>query len=339
MDWLERQWRTFWYNKQRKLSRDSIDESNEQLLPFSFLPKSKHRSTTIRIFMRLYSWILTHKFLFVISSVIVIPLMIYLFLLVLSNKRVFIPVELNRNRYSLLLVVAHPDDECLFFSPTLRVLQTRYHLNLNLIVFSRGNHVGLGETRARELLGSCQMFNIPQERCVSLDLANIQDNPKVWWPEEQLLPIIEEYVKKWSIDVLVSFDNGGISGHLNHRAVASAVRLFAQNQTNTMIKFSYELKSVSLLRKYSSILDFYWIFLSSLPRLFHALLYTIDPFNFIPSLDQSYILLLSTPNDYMASRAAFASHQSQYGWDRHLYLLASRYMLVNELKSIDKHAK
>lgn len=339
MDRLERQWRKFWHHEQRKFSRDSSHELNEQLLPFSSLLKSKHRSSIIRSLMRLYLWILTHKCLFLISIVIVIPLIIYLFLLVLSKTRAFVPVELNRNRYSLLLVVAHPDDECLFFSPTLRVLQTQYHLNLNLIVFSRGNHVGLGEIRARELHGSCQMLNIPQERCVSLDLPNIQDNPKVWWSEGQLLPIIEEYVKKWSIDVLVSFDNGGISGHLNHRAVASAVRLFTRNQTNTMIKFSYELKSVSLLRKYSSILDFYWILISSLPRLFHVLLFTLDPFNLISSVDQSYVLLVNTPNDYMAARAAFASHQSQYGWDRHLYLLASRYMLVNELKSIDKHAK
>jgi len=49
------------------------------------------------------------------------------------------------------------------------------------------------------------------------------------------------------------------------------------------------------------------------------------------------MLLINTPNDYMASRTAFASHQTQYSWDRYFYLIASRYMFINELKYIDKH--
>ena len=334
MNLFERRVKKFWHNEQRKLSRDPFDEINEQLLSHTSQSKSQYRSL-----IRWYYWIFTHKLLFSFITLFCLPLLIYVFLLIFANNRAFIPMELNQHRHNLLLVVAHPDDECLFFSPTLRVLFTQCHFTLNLIVFSRGNHVGLGETRARELHGSCQMLNIAQDRCISLDLPQIQDNPKVWWSERELLPIIDKYVKKWSIDFLVSFDNGGISGHLNHRAVGSAVRLYTRNQTNTMIKSSYELKSVSLLRKYSSILDFYWIFISTLPRLLHAFFVVLDPFNLFPSIDQSYVLLISTPNDYMASRTAFASHQSQYGWDRHLYLLASRYMFVNELKSIDKYGK
>jgi N-acetylglucosaminylphosphatidylinositol deacetylase len=257
--------------------------------------------------------------------------------MILSNNRAFIPMEFQDNRYNLMLVVAHPDDECLFFSPTLRILQRQYHQNLSLVVFSRGNHAGLGEIRAMELHGSCRALNIPRDRCLSLDLSNIKDNPKVWWSEQELIPIIEEYVNKWSIDVLISFDHRGISGHLNHRAIGSAVRLLTENRTNTIIKMSYELKSVSLLRKYSSILDFYWIFISLIPRLLHSLFSYLIPFNLISSPDKSYVLLVNTPNDYMASRNAFASHRTQYSWDRHFYLLVSRYMFINELNYIDKY--
>lgn len=339
MDLLERLMKKFWSNEQRKLSHHSFDDINEQLLPHTSRSKSCHRPLTLRTLIRLYYWIFTHKFLFCFTILIGIPLLIYVFLLIFSNNRAFLPMEWNQHRHNLLLVVAHPDDECLFFSPTLRVLHTQYQFKLNLIVFSRGNHAGLGDRRARELHGSCRMLNIPQERCISLDLPQMQDNPQVWWSEQELMPIIDEYVKKWSIDLLISFDHGGISGHINHRAVGSTVRLYTRNQTNTRIKSSYELRSVFLLRKYSSILDFYWILISILPRLLHALLVTLDPFNLLSPIDQSYVLLLNTPNDYMASRAAFASHQSQYGWDRHLYLLASRYMFINELKSIDKHER
>jgi N-acetylglucosaminylphosphatidylinositol deacetylase len=272
-------------------------------------------------------------------SFIYLPIVLYICLLVLSNNQAFIPIEFQQNQYRLLLVVAHPDDECLFFSPTLRVLQKQYHVNLSLVVFSRGNHVGLGETRAMELHGSCRVLNIPKERCISLDLPNIQDNPKVWWSEQQLIPIINEYINQWSINALVSFDKQGVSGHLNHRAVASAVRLLTQNKNNTMIKMSYELKSVSILRKYSSLLDFYLIFISSIPRLLHSLLSYLIPFNLMSPPNKSYMLLINTPNDYMISRSAFASHQSQFSWDRYIYLIASRYMFINELKYIDKQVQ
>jgi N-acetylglucosaminylphosphatidylinositol deacetylase len=336
MNILEERLKKFWYND-RKRSNNLVDEIDEALLPDAYTHKYTYRSTNMRSFMRLCYWICTRKFLFIMMSFICIPVTLYICLLTLSNNRAFIPIEFQQNQYRLLLIVAHPDDECLFFSPTLRVLQKQYHVNLSLVVFSRGNRVGLGEIRTIELHGSCRQFNIPKERCISLDLPNIQDNPKVWWSEQQLIPIINEYINKWSIDVLVSFDSQGVSGHLNHRAIASAVRLLIQNKTNTMIKMSYELKSVSLLRKYSSILDFYLTFISFIPRLLHSLLSYIVPFNLISSPSRSHILLINTPNDYMASRTAFASHQTQYSWDRYFYLIASRYMFINELKYIDKH--
>ncbi len=301
---------------------------------YTYRPERLYRSLNIRSFIRLYHWIFTHKFLCIIITFVGVPIVLYMFLLVLSHNQAFIPIQFQQNRYHLLLIVAHPDDECLFFSPTLRVLHKQYHVNLNLLVFSRGNYGNLGHIRAMELYGSCQILNIPKERCLSLDLPHIQDNPKVWWSEQQLIPIINEYINKWSIDVLVSFDNQGISGHINHRAVAFAVRLLTKNTNYTMIKMSYELKSVSILRKYASLLDFYVIFIS---RLLHSLLSYLIPFHLISSSHISDILLINTPNDYLASRNAFASHKSQFSWDRYIYLIASRYMFINELKYIEKH--
>jgi N-acetylglucosaminylphosphatidylinositol deacetylase len=248
-----------------------------------------------------------------------------------------IPVEFQHSSYRLLLVVAHPDDECLFFAPTLRVLRRQFAANLSLLVFSRGNHKGLGQIRANELSRSCSTLEIPQERCISLDLLNIQDNPEVWWPEQQLIPIIDEYIRLWSIDLLVSFDQHGISGHINHRALASAVRVVTKTNNSTRIKMSYELTSVGVIRKYSSIIDFYLIFISWIPRMMHSLLSFLVPFKIIPSIDASSLLLINTPHDYVVARQAFAHHPSQYSWDRYLYLITSRYMFVNELRYIDKH--
>ncbi|CAF2358418.1 unnamed protein product [Rotaria sp. Silwood2] len=323
------------YNQQ-KYSNHQLNEIDEALLLDTSIYKRIYRLSNGRSFIRLCHFIYTHKLLFIIIIFVCIPIILYMFLLILSKNQAFIPTQFEQNRYRLLLVVAHPDDECLFFSPTLHVLRKQYHVNLSLLVFSRGNHVGLGHIRAMELYGSCQALNIPKERCISLDLSNIQDNPKVWWSEQQLIPMINEYIDKWSTDILVSFDRKGISGHINHQAVASAVRLLTQTNNNTMIKMSYELKSVSVLRKYSSLFDFYLIFISFIPRLLRSLLSYLIPCTLISSPDLSRMLLINTPNDYMVSRNAFASHKSQYSWDRYIYLIASRYMFINELIYIEK---
>ena len=33
-----------------------------------------------------------------------------------------------------------------------------------------------------------------------------------------------EYVKKWNVEAIITFDEGGVSGHINHRAVGAGVR-------------------------------------------------------------------------------------------------------------------
>ena len=339
MNTLEARVKKLWSNDQQH-SMKQADDVEEVFLPDAHPKKRAYRSPyvrlLIRIILRCYQWTLKHKFAFLLLIFIIIPMGLYLLLLGLSNNSAFIPAHVQSQPYRVLLVVAHPDDECLFFAPTLRALERKLHAQLSLLVFSRGNHKGLGQIRATELLGSCLSLRIPQERCMSLDLPNIQDSPTVWWPEQQLIPIIDEHIRKWSIDFLISFDNIGISGHKNHQALSSAVRSITKNSTYTMIKMSYELISVSVLRKFSSFLDFYLTFISFLPRLLHSFLAYITPFNVIPAVDASRLLLINTPDDYRISRAAFSSHKTQYSWDRHLYLIASRYMFVNELKYIAK---
>jgi hypothetical protein len=44
------------------------------------------------------------------------------------------------------------------------------------------------------------------------------------------------------------------------------------------------------------------------------------------------VLLVSSWQTYLESRAAFGQHESQYSWDRVLYLVVSRYMWFNTLE-------
>lgn len=46
------------------------------------------------------------------------------------------------------------------------------------------------------------------------------------------------------------------------------------------------------------------------------------------------VLLVSSWKTYCESRQAFGQHESQYSWDRVLYLVISRYMWFNTLERI-----
>jgi N-acetylglucosaminylphosphatidylinositol deacetylase len=61
-------------------------------------------------------------------------------------------------------------------------------------------------------------------RLLGIDDSALQDNPKVWWDTDTVAQVVEEYVKRWSIDAIITFDDGGVSGHINHRAVAAGIR-------------------------------------------------------------------------------------------------------------------
>ncbi|GKT59439.1 glycosyltransferase family 32 protein [Colletotrichum tofieldiae] len=144
-----------------------------------------------------------------IIRIVIAALMIPVFLqwalaYLLGSGSWVLPHELQ-HADSILVVTAHPDDECLFFAPTIL-----------------GNNYGIGEMRKRELRGSCAALGIELSRCEALDHPDLQDNPTAWWDAAIIQSILEDYVHKWNVSVIITFDEGGVSGHINHRAVLSA---------------------------------------------------------------------------------------------------------------------
>ena len=110
------------------------------------------------------------------------------------------------------------------------------------------------------------------DRCVVLDHKYtlsicltenrlLQDNPKVWWDTDLVAKTVEEYVKKWKIDAIITFDDGGVSGHINHRAVSAGVRFYlllylilikdTMRYQKHLSSQHIELTTVFVLRKYS----------------------------------------------------------------------------------------
>lgn len=75
--------------------------------------------------------------------------------------------------HPVVLVIAHPDDEAMFFGPTITSLTVNKR-DVHILCLSTGNYDGLGHVRTKELIQSCATMGIDRsnvtvldERCVS----------------------------------------------------------------------------------------------------------------------------------------------------------------------------
>eukprot|EP01054_Gregarina_sp_Poly1_P001568 Gregarina_sp_Poly_1__1567@NODE_1398_length_4220_cov_58_320732_g545_i1_p4_GENE_NODE_1398_length_4220_cov_58_320732_g545_i1NODE_1398_length_4220_cov_58_320732_g545_i1_p4_ORF_typecomplete_len122_score3_35PIGL/PF02585_17/3_2e22_NODE_1398_length_4220_cov_58_320732_g545_i1191556 len=104
---------------------------------------------------------------------------------------------------SVLLVIAHPDDECMFFAPTLNYLAS--HLNrisrqVHLLCATSGNVLGLGHLRKQELLSAVSCFGLSESNVTILDEAGFQDGSFRAWDVPKLSCIIGDYVERHNIN-------------------------------------------------------------------------------------------------------------------------------------------
>ena len=107
------------------------------------------------------------------------------------------------------------------------------------------------------------------------------------------------------IDVVITFDRSGISGHKNHTSLYNAMALLNLDKKLPKSTRVFCLRSVNLFRKYSLMFDL--------------------PMSFLLS-QTAYISSLS---DWWQIQKAMAKHHSQYVWFRKLYMAFSRYVLIN----------
>lgn len=128
---------------------------------------------------------------FVISFTCIIGLLAYAFFS-LAHFQKLLPFTASSH---ILILTAHPDDECMFFGPTITSLRTLSKSKIHVLCLSTGrvkrnasrqkiacraefilllgNADGLGPIRKKELVKSCQTFGIPNNNVKSLDNAQV----------------------------------------------------------------------------------------------------------------------------------------------------------------------
>ncbi|KAM9525623.1 N-acetylglucosaminyl-phosphatidylinositol de-N-acetylase isoform 1-T1 [Guaruba guarouba] len=238
-----------------------------------------------------------------------------------------------------LLVTAHPDDEAMFFAPTVLGLG-RAGARAAVLCCSAGNYYNQGEIRKKELEQSCLLLGIPASDVTVIDHRDLPDNPSVEWDTQLLADFVLKHIEANNINMVVTFDAGGVSGHANHVSLYAALSnllpdslqgvqlllcVWASDLGGTVkcqgLRYLHSerklpegcsvlvLESVSIFRKYISILDV--------------------PISYLLSSDALFIL---TEEETEQAKRAMRCHRSQLLWFRHIYMLFSRYMVINSLR-------
>ncbi|EQC28409.1 hypothetical protein SDRG_13738 [Saprolegnia diclina VS20] len=202
------------------------------------------------------------------------------------------------SRPDVLLVIAHPDDESMFFVPIL--LRLRPHVHWHLLCLSSGNYDGLGAIRTKELAACWHELGMDAATLTVLEDARFQDGMKSIWTPADVATATLAFVAKHKIDTMVTFDDYGVSGHPNHISVHNGVKHALA--TSPLPLHAYALDSVRLWHKYLGPLDAIWT-----------------------SPSRTAVVAVAPWVNY----AAMAKHTSQFVWFRRLFVVFSRYTFLN----------
>ena len=199
-------------------------------------------------------------------------------------------------KVKICLLIAHPDDEAMFFSPLLH--QAKNVNSFKIICLThKSSH------RNEELKNSLKIYNIPESNLTTYNFADSQTSSIVSdirsKPE---LRNLTAQIKKLEAEdyIFFSFDEEGVSGHVNHK---DCYTLLEKCLDLNVTQF-FKLKSCSLVEKY-----------------------------LIPGMKlyRSSFTIFQTFEDWKVGYAAMSEgHVSQMIWFRYLYLCFSRYMWKND---------
>ncbi|KAJ7254630.1 putative deacetylase LmbE-like domain-containing protein [Mycena haematopus] len=270
---------------------------------------------------------------------------------------------------NILLLTAHPDDECMFFAPTVLALVALQRpsvssrdptstSSLYSLCMSVGNADGLGPIRKFELESSLDLLGVDTDKRSIVDHPDLQDNFTAYWDAKVIASVLKPYVLKNRINTVIiphltrpgahrsqilTFDHEGISGHPNHQSLPAGVK---QLMTTLKEVRLFTLITTPLVPKYSGILapslakfdlyanDLLHFLEAQLTRLLTTLNVSIAPAPKTTPRPETLPVFVSGIREHWTAVQAMRAHPSQMEWFRWLYVLFSRYMWVNEWNEV-----
>ncbi|KAG9601387.1 LmbE-like protein, partial [Aureobasidium melanogenum] len=268
-----------------------------------------------------------------------VPIVISILWLYTSVLTSSFPMLRNKR---ICLLIAHPDDEAMFFAPAVLAL-TRPELgnHIKILCLSSGDADGLGHIRKQELVKSGLLLGLRNaDDVLILDDERFPDSMTTTWDSKAIANLLAStFAPKMaemgpksspeaSIDVLITFDDTGVSSHPNHISLYHGGLAFLKqimqkhSGWETPIKM-YTLSSVNVARKYAGIMD--------APLTILRTAFTKKEAGNFPSP----LVVVSGVGGYRkAQRAMTNAHESQMRWFRWGWISISRYMVLNDLKKV-----
>ncbi|OJJ51000.1 hypothetical protein ASPZODRAFT_55518 [Penicilliopsis zonata CBS 506.65] len=253
----------------------------------------------------------------------------------------------------ICLLIAHPDDEAMFFAPTVLAL-TKPDLgnHLKILCLSTGNADGLGPIRKKELVQSALHLGVRNESDVFVvDDPKFQDSMLRMWKESDVSALLASAFAPEmigasdptlnpnstpTIDVLLTFDQHGVSNHPNHRSLYHGavhfIRSLGKGKEGLACPVSlYTLTTTNILRKYAGVLDApVTMFIGAVKGIASSGVKQRGNGN--PEFPPRLLFVSSVAEWLHAQSAMVKAHQSQMVWFRWGWITIGRYMTVNDLK-------
>lgn len=251
----------------------------------------------------------------------------------------------------ICLLIAHPDDEAMFFAPTVLAL-TKPELgnHLKILCLSTGDADGLGEVRKKELQKSALHLGLRDESDVFImdDLSRFPDGMDKNWSEEDVSGLLasafappnhKKNGPSATIDAIITFDKHGISNHPNHRSLYHGSVRFLRDLMKGKSGYTcpvtlYTLTTTSIFRKYVGVLDApLSMFLGVWSNVASGLSGSKKKDAAASGEGPARLLFVSSINEWLVAQSAMVScHRSQMVWFRWGWITIGRYMTVNDLK-------
>jgi N-acetylglucosaminylphosphatidylinositol deacetylase len=253
-----------------------------------------------------------------------------------------------------VIVFAHPDDESMFFLPTIQFLkQEEQHSLIWLLCLTNGNYDGLGKVRENELLAAGNLLEV--DKTIILDNPLLQDHPTQPWDKVAVASAIRGALSHYQAPmalvgvrcefVLFTFDKKGVSGHRNHidtylgvshfmvqQQLNSQVSTNSNTPNNLTLKEAWQLHSEpNVVFKYLPVLSWLLLLLSLVSMNDANSRATTDTSTLADSMKASRVFRLHNPR---LNWKAMRTHQSQFVWYRRLFVVFSCYTYYNQFSLI-----
>ncbi|MCJ1474877.1 N-acetylglucosaminyl-phosphatidylinositol de-N-acetylase [Lambiella insularis] len=256
----------------------------------------------------------------------------------------------------ICLLIAHPDDEAMFFAPTVLALtDPQLGNHVKILCLSSGNADGLGHVRKQELSKSATLLGLRSASDVLvIEDAAFPDSMTTTWDASKIADVLSKAFAGRSskpgsrkqggsasvngnaptatIDVLITFDRKGVSGHPNHislyHGAAAWLRELMKGRMGWKCPVTmYTLTTTNIARKYASVLDAPF---TTLECVIHSM---ASAGSKEPEGLPKRLMYLSDIWAYRtAQKAMTRAHESQMRWFRWGWIGVGRYMVVNDLK-------